>query len=206
MSEALSQDQPAAHIAASQRYFSDHFGDELGRSFGWEGIVEDYEVVFGATVSQDFNLATLAMDVTRTGETDVLVTFPQSLEPEHVLLTCIKNAIDELWGQVDEYAEDGRESTAAGFCLVASRRSSEDEEDDQWVDHTEMCTVPIPIDRSRPVIAYLFTLAGIKQPEDSSLAVASIVFATGAALGNEEGMPPFWCYADTVSFEDDGSK
>ena len=202
----LSQDTPTAHIEASKQYFTEQFDAEPGRSFGWEGIVEDYKVTFGASLSNDMSTAALAMDVTRTGETDVLVVFPRSLEAEHVFVTCIKNAIDELLGRIDEYAEEGDEATAAGFRLVAERRSSEDEPDESWVDHTQMCTAPIPIDRSQPVIAYLFTLARIKKPEDSPLAVASIVFATGACLGDETGMPPYWCYADTVGFEEDDSE
>ncbi|MDB5169244.1 MAG: hypothetical protein JWO41_600 [Candidatus Saccharibacteria bacterium] len=204
MSEVVSIDQPEGHIAASKRYFQDAFGDnQPHQSFGWSGTVEDSQVAFGATVSQDYNNATIALDILRTGETDVLVVFPQSLEAHHVFLTCIKNAIDQMWEQLSEYSLEGDEPNHAGFRLIAERRDSRDEDDEQWVDHTEQCTWPIPIDRTQPVIAYLFTVVGVEKPDDSPLKVASIVFATGEELGNDSGFPPFWCYADGVHFTED---
>lgn len=195
-------DYPVAHVEASKRYFADEFSEdvEASRSFGSRKITPDFDITFGVTHSEDFQVAAIAVDVSVLNDEAGLLEFAQSLDDKDVLITCLLNAIDPIRDYFEEL-QDGDDDLPKHFglmLLAEGRGFDSDEEELEFAEHIENICFPVPVDKNAPLTVYLFTAVGYEDTE-SEISVGSMVFATGSTFGDDSGFPPYWSYAETVS-------
>ena len=200
-------DYPAAHVDASRRYFTEKFPDDIetSESFGDRKITPDFDITFGVTHSENFQVAAIAIDVHVLNDEAGLLEFAQSFDDKDVLVTCLLNAIDPIRDEFDEL-QDGDDELPKhfGLMLLAEARDFDSKDEElEFAEHIEDICFPIPMDKSGSLTAYLFTAVGYEDAE-SPISVGSMVFATGSTFGDNTGFPPYWSYAETVSvFSDD---
>jgi hypothetical protein len=200
-------DYPVAHVEASSRYFTEAFPDDVkaNGSFGDRKITPDFDITFGITHSNNFQMAAIAIDVHVLNDEAGLLEFAQSLDDKDVLVTCLLNAIDPIRDYFEEL-QDGDDELPKhfGLMLLAEGRGFDSEDEElEFAEHIENICFPVPLDKDAPLTAYLFTTVGYKDTE-SEISVGSMVFATGSRFGDDSGFPPYWSYAETVSvFPDD---
>lgn len=196
-----------AHVKASSHYFTDTFPDDIkaSGSFGDRKVTPDFDVTFGITHSENFQLAAIAIDVHILNDEVGLLEFAQSLDDKDVLVTCLLNAIDPIRDYLKELKEgDDELPKHFGLKLLAKERGFDSEDEKlEFAEHVENICFPVPLDKNAPLTAYLFTAVGYKDTE-SEISVGSMVFATGSTFGDDSGFPPYWSYAETVSVYPDG--
>lgn len=175
-------DYPVAHVEASRRYFTEEFPDdtETSESFGDRKVTPDFDVTFGVTHSENFQVAAIAIDVHILNDEAGLLEFAQSLDDKDVLVTCLLNTIYPIRDYFDEL-QDGDEELPKhfGLMLLAERRDFDSKDEElEFAEHIEDICFPVPMNKNESLTAYLFTAAGYEDTE-SPISIGSMVFCYG---------------------------
>lgn len=188
-------------IEESTLYFEESYPDYLGRrsSFDDTRTSPDFRAVFGVTRSKSFDVATVALNAYIEKPDSGLLIFAGSLKKKEKFITCLMNTIDPFHEYFDELRRVEEEPLRnLKLRLRAEQREFETKKDQRkFTDQIENICYPVPIDRSIPITAYLFT-TNTHFENEPTVSVGSMVFATGAEFGDESGFPPYWSYAEVI--------
>jgi hypothetical protein len=196
MSETLDY-QP--HIDASRTYHAAEWGSSeypVTETFGTALMTPHADYVVGATVGGDFDKVSLAVDVSWKTD-DPELDFPESLDPQAILLTCLQEAVIELRRCAIDALGD-QLSDDYGLRLTAEKPHFKGDEREKWLDGLETACEE-PLDRSKPTYSYLFRVIGSGNSMLKGLGVETSVFSTQSESGDENGSPLYIVYSELVN-------
>jgi hypothetical protein len=191
-------------MLASAEYFHEEFPEAegaitCGEAYSHEGA----DFTIGATMDRDFESGVVVVDAYLRNDEDPLLVFPESQESQELFMTCVKAALGEIFPDVIEDLQGKEGINAVGLRLYADKHElgTSPVDDADFLDNVEDSAYPIPVDRSRPVHAYLFSFMDAEGTEYEYRGVGAAVFATGMSLGNDIGIPPYWVISSPATLE-----